>query len=549
MSSTQTFLKAELNTISLFPEASTLRYIWLRSKGFLGFGNYDYNLLKALDYALSAKKFTFITRLNQLATQLSDNCSKDQFARLLLICFKEEAKKTSSADLKSLKKYINRYFDEHNLNYHISISSKDIATVAQEQKNIKDRKQNRTRKFGLLVTAVFFAVFVAIPEGALPVYALGVFTAANLLYVGLPAFIISYLLFRQDIYGLLKDYFAKKKTATNNNSEIPTAHRIILNLLIAAVSLTFTCLCFNSIFNPFAAIFVQLVSNPVALSYLVPIRFAVSIFFSIIAFVANLALLRSTAFKAYNEISEYINKAKNEPGYFSAWHLVPAFIIGAIMIISQYWIYTEVLKLLQSLFSLTNNYNIIVSACMSVSSFLFGVFYVRNFLSGYDFSKKYLQSIQDLAHNLWYGSPKSEHTKLQSKYNLLNFATHVTFVAIIVAAIVNANAIGVCIMSIMGASTLLQYSGRILVGSCSFFANAISAHEEIKLPEQIAVIEQKQSSPNDHDQLLPAGTDLNRPKSYVCYLFKHRNLTPGTTELIAEEFEEQFESRVAAATA
>lgn len=370
--------------------------------------SYDHNLALVLDYALINNKHQFIIELNKAAdSSKSFNEFNTRLIRIIKQYLIEPQGLDQTFNIRHIKKYLNRYFDAHNLEFEIRAEENIhelIVVSRQELEQLRDtRKANREKKFWwAYVPSRVFTGLVAAPEGALPLFGSGKFNIKGVSFIGMPAFQVNYGLFLDDIYKLFKSLLflepsrLKSKRVINQEEEqskdayssLNIVEKFILYSLLYITSACLGVLYFNSIYIPFSAMLYGL-SATAALGSIVPWLFGVSVFFGLVVFVSNLALLKGYVFDSYIGLTQGdYNKQDNitEDKKDILDNKLVKYLLYILVILTtvfvQTWLCTEIVSMLSLMLGLTSNMASIIAIPLAILSAFNGVFYGKNVYDG-----------------------------------------------------------------------------------------------------------------------------------------------------------------------
>jgi hypothetical protein len=466
---------------------------------FLPFNTFfDRNLFLALDYAKDTGRDEFLKKLKEdldAASTRGERLTKERFAEILLKNFNQSAAQSTIKDsgLKLIKTYINRYLDQNGLGSTFKISKTDLKldetgktyTSQQLEQDKKSRDKKRNYKIVFTVLSLILAVLVAFPEAALALYGGGIFTVGVIMIVGLPAFLVSYFLFRKAIYDYFKKFFFS--SSDEEFADLSKAERVILNLILLFTGLTMGFLLFNSMFVPFGIIFFGFGSAAAVMAGAssVPVLFLISAVLSLVSVLANMALFKNYCYGTYRDLKQYFKNMTWEQ-FFSINTLV--FVLASItVVVAQLWFYSESIKFFNQLLGFSINYSTFLAGAFSVLGILNGIFYGKNLYLACGKiidTAKWVCNIENLKNgygllDLWRNRGKLFSDSLENKRRIKKVFAYVIFAGLIYCCNINADAVGTGVAALVNAGIAIKGIVYGLISFASFTGNSNAAMEEV----------------------------------------------------------------------
>jgi len=296
-SNNQLDLQSLNNTIEFFTDFNYYNYYGLdflrfyAKKGLkvVGFYSGNYEFHKLIDTLLSLKD--------------KNNNNSESLQAVYQLAMELKQKDSDKFNKKNLKNILEDtlYYKLNNLSkkqqYELSISllqfAESVEVELSEEENLQKIINDYNDKYGFFntltpgkIAAMLFAAAVALSEGIASVYFMGVYTIQSLLFIGVPSFLVNYLLFYPDLEKLICS--TNQSDNNTNNSNWLVKFGLPFAAVAAGAMTAFVAL--NSMLETFGTIFFNL-SPALALSA-PPIGLITFVsFFAFSSFVANTALL------------------------------------------------------------------------------------------------------------------------------------------------------------------------------------------------------------------------------------------------------------------
>lgn len=537
------------NSIKLFSKTG---YIFRRYLSFLPTRLnliYDPNLSAALDYSLQTGRYDFIVALDKIIN--NDELNFHDFNNQLILSIQKhliepqenynESNQHVQQGLKLIKKYLNRYFDEHKLDYHISRSyisplseNLDKEKTAESRTTIslneyktlyKNRQYNRLIKTILAkIPSRIFGILIATPEATLALFGSGKFNTQGLMKIGAPAFIVNYLLYVNSIYDyfvsllplrptkLKKDeQFLNTGNTVKKQPKLSTIEKKYLNILLYITGSCLGVLYFNSIYVPFGIIIWGETTTPILNTFILPLAIIASIF-GLVVTISNIALLKNYLYDTYYELKE---QSKNL-SQISIKKIILSTLSILTIIISQAWLYKEILGFLTMMIGVPLQTATILSVTFAILSSVNGLFYAKNVYTGLDkitnflsnniyktlklsyvehgFNIKliinkiymFITSASSSLYNLANFSGNNITNKMESIRTALNAASYAVLIPIIICCSINAFGVATGAALSIGVLALRKFA-YCLMFFASSSANISAAKEEITIPASLSL--------------------------------------------------------------
>ena len=301
-----------------------LRFYAKKTLKLVGFYDGDYKFHQLIDTILSLKDKDGGNAKSLLTVyQLSSELKKAQFDKFDK--FDKESLKNIIEDILYSKLYNLSNKQQYELSSSLLEFSESVGIELSAKNEIQKIIDDYNQEYGFFntltpgkVCAMLFAAAVALSEGIASVYFMGVYTMQSLFFIGVPSFLVNYLLFYPSLEQLICSDGSEETNSSEKEDKTTLGYYVNLtsgffsNYILPPASFAAGAItafvALNSMLETFGAIFFNL--SPILALTAPPASLVAFVsFFAFSSFIANTALLLE-GFKPSN-ISYFYQNGEN----------------------------------------------------------------------------------------------------------------------------------------------------------------------------------------------------------------------------------------------